>query len=560
MPSRESFRVNKSVLALSLTLAAALAPSPASAAKLVLINGDAGTSVGLNDATAAAPIGGNPGTSVGEQRRIAYQYAMDAWGAVLQSSVDVKVYASFARLNCTPTSGTLGQAGPNWIVNDFPGAKPDTLYPSALGDAIAGEDLVPDPADPADIFSQFNGDLGKADCLTGSSWYLGLDGKTPQGQINFLNVVMHELGHGLGVIGLLNKTTGQLGLGTNLTDVYTAQAFDNVQGKRFDDPAMTDALRAEALRTPGRTVWAGRRVNRDAALVLDRRTLLKVSAPAAAAGSYEVAFASFGPLAAPGNFPSNQLVVVDDGVAAASASDGCETPFVNAAAVAGKVAIVDRGTCGFAVKVKNAQLNGAVGVVVANNAAGVQTMGNASPPIEDIVIPAVMVSQADGARLKANAPATAALAEDPTLLQGADDAGRTRLYTPSVVAGGSTFSHFDTALQPNALMEPFDTPEVQAQLNVDLTPALFADIGWKLNNGNAMLGNCNTRVKVVETGGLIPGANIAAESNLCATAAAGNRFRYVRCMADHAQDLERQGAINRLQLAHVWVCAATYRP
>ncbi|WP_022970991.1 PA domain-containing protein, partial [Xanthomonas maliensis] len=506
--------MNKSLLLLSLGVAAALAPLHASAANLTLINGDAGTTVGLNDATPVAPLGGNPGRSVGEQRRIAYQYAMDLWGAVLQSNVEIKVYASFARLSCTATGGTLGQAGPNWIVNDFPGAKPNTLYPSALGDAIAGQDLVPDPNDPADVFSQFNGDLGKPDCLSGSGWYLGLDGKTPQGQINFLNVVMHEIGHGLGAAGFLNKTTGQLGLGSNLTDVYTSQAFDNVQNKRFDDPSMTDALRAEAMRTPGRTVWAGSRVNREAALILDPRTLLRVTAPASAAGKFEVGFADFGPPATPANFPAKTIVLVDDGVAAASASDGCETPFVNAAAVAGKVALIDRGTCAFAVKAKNAQLNGAVGVIIANNTGGVQTMGNAAPPITDITIPAVMVSQADGARLKSSTAVVAALYEDPELLQGTDGQGRTRLYAPTVVAGGSTFSHFDTDLQPNALMEPFDTPEVQAQLNVDLTPALFADIGWTLNRGLAKLGSCSTLVPTLETGGLIPGANVSAESNL----------------------------------------------
>ena len=286
--------MNKPLLLLSLGIAAALSPLHASAANVTLINGDAGTNVGLNDPTAAAPLGGNPGRSVGEQRRIAYQYAMDMWGAVLQSSVEIKVYASFARLTCTATGGTLGQAGPNWIVNNFPGAKANTLYPSALGDAIAGQDLVPDPADPADVFSQFNGDLGKDDCLAGSGWYLGLDGKTPEGQINFLNVVMHEIGHGLGAAGFLNKTTGVLGSGSGLTDVYTAQAFDNVQNKRFDDPTMTNALRAEAMRTPGRTVWAGTRVNREAAFILDPRTLLQVSAPAGAAGKFEVGLPASG--------------------------------------------------------------------------------------------------------------------------------------------------------------------------------------------------------------------------------------------------------------------------
>ena len=552
--------MNKPVFLLSLAVGAALAPLHASAANVTLINGDAGTVVGLNDPTAAAPLGGNPGRSVGEQRRIVYKYAMDLWGAVLQSKVEIKVSASFAPLPCSADFGVLGRAGPNWVVNDFPGSKPKTLYPSALGDAIAGQDLDPDPNDPADVVSQFNGDLGKDDCVAGSGWYLGLDGKTPEGQTNFLNVVMHELSHGLGVAGFLNNTTGVLGSGSGLTDVYTAQAYDNVQNKRFDDPAMTNALRAEAMRTPGRTVWAGARVNREAALILDPRTLLQVTAPASAAGKFEVGFASFGPLANAANFPARSVVKVNDGVTASSTSDGCETPFVNAAEVAGKVALIDRGTCAFAIKVKNAQLNGAVGVIVANNAAGVQTMDNADPPITDITIPAIMVSQADGLRLKRSTAVVAGLYQDPQLLQGADSEGRTRLYTPSVVSSGSTFSHLDTDLQPNALMEPVDTPQVQAHLNVDLTPALFADIGWTLNSAPARLGSCNTLVPTVESGGLIPGANISAESSLCKTQNAGNRLGYLTCMNEHARELQSQGAISRIQQAAVFVCATKVRP
>lgn len=553
--------MNKSLLASALALAAALSCAPsAHAARLTLINLDNGTQVGLNDPTPAAPVGGNPGTTVGEQRRIAYQYAMDAWGAVVQSTVEIKIYASFARLNCTATSATLGQAGPNWVVNDFPGSRPNTMYHSALGDAIAGKDLVIDADDPADISSAFNGDLGKPDCLAGRGWYLGLDGKTPNSTINFLNVVMHEIGHGLGASGFLNKNSGVLGLGTGMTDVYTANAYDNVQNKRFDDPAMTDALRATAMKTPGRTVWDGAQVNTQAALILDNRTVLNVSAPAAAAGSYEIGFADFGPAPTATSFPSNQLVLVDDGVAAASTSDGCETPFVNAAALAGKIAVIDRGTCGFAVKAKNAQLNGAAGVVIVNNAGGVQGMGNAVPPITDITIPTVMISQAEGGLVKANLPATASVLVDPSFLQGADRNGRTRLYSPTVVAGGSTFSHFDTDLQPNALMEPFDTPEIQSQLNVDLTPALFTDIGWTLNPGNAVLGTCNTTVKAVDTGGLIVGANITAESNLCAAHSNGSRALYLRCISDHATQLQQQGAITTTQLGKVRQCAATVRP
>lgn len=551
--------MNKSLLAISIALASAFAFAPdAQAANLTLINGDNGTAVGLNDPTVAAPVGGNPGVSIGEQRRIVYQYAMDAWGAVLQSNVEIKVYATFARLTCTATGGTLGAAGTNWILNDFPGSRPNTLYHSALADAIAGEDLVPDPEDPADIFSQFNGALGLPDCLAGSGWYLGLDGKTPEGKINFLNVVMHELGHGLGAQGFINKNTGALLAG--LTDVYTSNAYDNVQNKAFNDPAMTDALRATAMKTPGRTVWDGAQVKAQAPAVLDKRTVLKVTAPAPAAGSYAIGFAQFGPAPTATSFPAGQLVLVNDGVAAASTSDGCETPFVNAAAIAGKVAVLDRGTCNFAVKAKNAQLNGAVAVVMVNNTGGVQDMGNSAPPITDITIPTVMISLDDGALVKANLPATAGTVVDPNFLQGGDRNGRIRLYAPTVVAAGSTFSHFDTDLQPNALMEPFDTPEVQAQFDVDLTPAMFVDIGWTLNPGNAILGTCDTTVKALETPGLIIGANITAESKLCATHAHGSRALYLRCISDHASELQQIGAITTTQLGKVRQCAATVRP
>ena len=43
-------------------------------------------------------------------------------------------------------------------------------------------------------------------------------------------------------------------------------------------------------------------------------------------------------------------------------------PLVNGGAIAGNIALVDRGACGFTIKVKNAQNAGAVGVIVANNA------------------------------------------------------------------------------------------------------------------------------------------------------------------------------------------------
>ena len=66
-----------------------------------------------------------------------------------------------------------------------------------------------------------------------------------------------------------------------------------------------------------------------------------------------------------------------------------------------------------------------------------------------------------------------------TQLAGADPQGRVRLYAPNPVQPGSSISHFDSVAFPDVLMEPADSPTIKAATNVDLTAALFADIGWR---------------------------------------------------------------------------------
>ncbi|MBK7966638.1 MAG: hypothetical protein IPK10_16100 [Bacteroidetes bacterium] len=65
----------------------------------------------------------------------------------------------------------------------------------------------------------------------------------------------------------------------------------------------------------------------------------------------------------------------------------------------GKVAVIDRGTCSFESKVLNAQLAGAIGVVIVNNVAGAPfTLGGSNSL--GVNIPSVMISQSDGVILK----------------------------------------------------------------------------------------------------------------------------------------------------------------
>ena len=100
---------------------------------------------------------------------------------------------------------------------------------------------------------------------------------------------------------------------------------------------------------------------------------------------------------------TDDLVLVDDGNAAGTVSDGCE-PIIND--IAGKFAMIDRGFCTFVIKVKNAQDAGAVGVVMVNNDGEPIVMGGSDA---SIVIPAVMISQANGTTLKGLADVNATM-------------------------------------------------------------------------------------------------------------------------------------------------------
>jgi len=129
--------------------------------------------------------------------------------------------------------------------------------------------------------------------------------------------------------------------------------------------------------------------------------IVRVNTPAAIAGNYLAAGASFGPALTPGGVTGNVVIALDAAnPSGPSTTDGC-TALTNAAAVAGNIALIDRGTCGFIVKVKNAQNAGAIAVIIADNAPGTPPAGlGGSDPT--ITIPSVRVTLADGNKFKAN--------------------------------------------------------------------------------------------------------------------------------------------------------------
>ncbi len=81
--------------------------------------------------------------------------------------------------------------------------------------------------------------------------------------------------------------------------------------------------------------------------------------------------------------------------------DGCSAISED---LSGVIAVIDRGSCTFTTKIRNAENVGALGVVVVNNVAGAATpmAHDGTDPFP--VIPAVMISLSDGTLLKAHVP------------------------------------------------------------------------------------------------------------------------------------------------------------
>ena len=98
------------------------------------------------------------------------------------------------------------------------------------------------------------------------------------------------------------------------------------------------------------------------------------------------------------------IQLVNDGTA--TVTDGCEA--LGAGTLTGLIALIDRGTCDFIVKVKNAQSAGAIAAIVANNINGDSVLAMAGRD-KTITIPAVFVSQNSGIALKAMVPVAGAV-------------------------------------------------------------------------------------------------------------------------------------------------------
>lgn len=141
----------------------------------------------------------------------AFRHALNIWAAHIHSDIPIKVSATWREYSANDDRVTLGGASPSRVVKLSGVGKPNTWYPIALLSALAGtpirEQIIFDDGSKLDHDIIVNMNCGFP------GWYFGTDARTPRNQIDFVTVVLHEIGHGIGFIGSADEDPDVSGIG-----------------------------------------------------------------------------------------------------------------------------------------------------------------------------------------------------------------------------------------------------------------------------------------------------------------------------------------------------------
>ena len=170
------------------------------------------------------------------EAQAAFQRAIDIWSSLLITTIPIEIEANFTTFE---EEATLGAARPNfWRCV----ASSNVCLPLALINQVAGEDL--DPDDP-DILVTMS---------SSEDWYFGLDRRPGEDQFDFVSVVLHEIGHGLGFYDSfkIDESTeeAEYGIGDdNIPTIFDHRIFDTEINQLIDEDeytnpstALTDAV------------------------------------------------------------------------------------------------------------------------------------------------------------------------------------------------------------------------------------------------------------------------------------------------------------------------------
>lgn len=145
------------------------------------------------------------------EAQAAFQHAVDIWSHIIESPVLIRIVARFEPLG----ANTLGSASPATFntVSGAPRIDPNRWYPAALYEKLLGQDRG-EFEEANDIDTRFNSEF---------DFYFGIDGNPPSNKHDFVSIVLHELGHGLGFVGFAGKD----GLNGEIRSSNRASVYDH---------------------------------------------------------------------------------------------------------------------------------------------------------------------------------------------------------------------------------------------------------------------------------------------------------------------------------------------
>ena len=241
--------MKKSLLPAVVTFWLALTVPLAWAGSLVISQG-----AGFSDNTVVAPVGGNSGTTLGQQRSNVFNAAAQHWSSIVQPSLNITISAQFSTLFCDASGYIIASGGSTGSDKDFAGAPyASTWYPRALRNHLAPGSAIAGAAITITANSKIGTDPA---CMTGASWYYGLDHNPGINQVDLLQIVKHEIGHGLGFITLVDLGSGAKSGGFD--DVFMKFLRDHSLNKWW--PVMSNAERVSSAIDSGDLVWTGSNV------------------------------------------------------------------------------------------------------------------------------------------------------------------------------------------------------------------------------------------------------------------------------------------------------------
>lgn len=183
----------------------------------------------------------------GALRREAFERAVDIWASKISDSVEIRLSAQFNSESESEElqNGLLAVGSAVTFKANLAGLASGVFYPSALASQLHGSSLPGDENSDFPgfhLFIIFNSDIDEQS--TGFFSYF-LEPPINPGEIDFIEVAIHEIAHGLGFVRTFSSTTGAFVAG--IPDIYSIQLTETGPTLDIDVVDMIDAQRMFTL-------------------------------------------------------------------------------------------------------------------------------------------------------------------------------------------------------------------------------------------------------------------------------------------------------------------------